>query len=125
MKKNTTTTQKEMNETFIATIESIEGVCNRITSGNVSHHISTIKGKCRAMLQFYKEIPVTPWHSVADGDLPLSYVDCLFSYGEGLIRKGYMLDNQLVILEGETNPMPDIEDVEYWMEIPSIPEYEK
>lgn len=62
----------------------------------------------------------TPWHSVADGDVPLSYVDCLFQYGEGKIDKGYMLDNRCVYF-CEVSPMIDIEDVRYWMEIPELP----
>lgn len=119
------TTEKEIIETFIATIESIEEVCNKTTSGNVSHNIATIKGKCRSILQFHKEFSANPWHSIADGDEPLSYVDCLFSYGEGLIDKGFMLDNRCVHLDGEFSPMLDIEDVKFWMEIPSIPEKEK
>ena len=39
------------------------------------------------------------WHSVAKGDEPLSYIDCLFSYGDGQIAKGFMLDNRCVYLE--------------------------
>lgn len=64
------TTQKEIDEAFIATLEGILNICDKTTSGNVSHNIATIKGKCRNMLQFYEEFPVSPWHSVADGDLP-------------------------------------------------------
>ena len=59
------------------------------------------------------------WHSVADGDEPLSYVDCLFSYGEDLIDKGFMLDNRCVHLDN--SPMLDIEDVKFWIEIPQLP----
>lgn len=49
---------KEMDETFIATLESISQVCDRTTSGNVSHNIATIKCKCRDMLQFYNKYKV-------------------------------------------------------------------
>lgn len=49
---------KEMNETFIATLESISKVCDSTTSGNVSHNIATIKCKCREMLQFYNKYKV-------------------------------------------------------------------
>ena len=62
--------QKETDEAFVATIESILQICEKITTGNVSHYIATIKCKCKDMLRFYKENPVSPWHSVADGDLP-------------------------------------------------------
>lgn len=65
------TTQKEIDAMFTSLLESISQICNRTTSGNVSHNIATIKCKCRDMLQFYRENPVSPWHSVADGDLPL------------------------------------------------------
>lgn len=76
-------------------------------------------------LGLYDGATANPWHSIADGDEPLSYVDCLFSYGEGLIDKGFMSDNRYVHLDGEFSPMLDIEDVKFWMEIPSIPEKEK
>lgn len=49
---------KEMNETFIATLESISKVCDSTTSGNVSHNIATIKCKCTEMLQFYNKYKV-------------------------------------------------------------------
>ena len=65
------TTQKEIDKIFIDTLESVVQICEKTTSGNVSHNIATIKCKCRDMLQFYKENPVNPWHSVADGDFPL------------------------------------------------------
>lgn len=114
-------TNNEMNEVFVFTLKSILSVCNKTTSGNVSHNIATIKCKCRDMIDLYSRHPTTPWHSVADGDEPLSYVDCLFSYGEGLIDKGFMLDNRCVHLDGEFSPMLDIEDVKYWIEIPQLP----
>lgn len=46
--------QKEMDDMFIATLESIIQVCSLITSGNVSHYVPSIKGKCQSMIQFYK-----------------------------------------------------------------------
>ncbi len=61
------------------------------------------------------------WHSVAKGDEPLSYIDCLFSYGDGQIAKGFMLDNRCVYLE-EKSLMIDIEDVSYWVSISAISE---
>lgn len=48
-------TQKEMNATIIATLEGIMSVCEKTTSGNVSHNIATIRCKCRDMLQFFDE----------------------------------------------------------------------
>ncbi len=48
-------TQEEMNATFIATLEGIKSVCEKITSGNVSHNVATIRCKCSEMLQFFEE----------------------------------------------------------------------
>jgi hypothetical protein len=64
------TTQKEIDEMFIGILENISEICDKTTSGNVSHNIATIKYKCRDMLQFYKVYPVSHWHSVKEGDLP-------------------------------------------------------
>ena len=46
---------KEMYEIFISTLKSISQVCDITTSGNVSHNIISIKGKCRDMLAFYEK----------------------------------------------------------------------
>lgn len=48
-------TQEEMNATFIATLEGIKSVCEKMTSGNVSHNVATIRCKCSEMLQFFEE----------------------------------------------------------------------
>ena len=48
-------TQEEMNTTFIATLEGIKSVCEKMTSGNVSHNVATIRCKCLEMLQFFEE----------------------------------------------------------------------
>ena len=64
-------TQKKMDEIFINTLESIMQTCDLMTSGNVAHYTPSIKWHCQEMIGFYKENPVSPWHSVADGDLPL------------------------------------------------------
>ena len=45
------TTQKEIDKIFIDTLESVVQMCEKTTSGNVSHNIATIKCKCRDMLQ--------------------------------------------------------------------------
>ena len=52
--------QKEMDDIFITTLESIIQVCSLITSGNVAHYVPSIKGKCQSMIQFYKENPTSP-----------------------------------------------------------------
>lgn len=74
------TTQKEIDKMFIGILENISEICDKTTTGNVSHNIATIKYKCRDMLQFYKKYPATLWHSVKEGDLPQVDTDCLFSH---------------------------------------------
>jgi len=116
------TTQKEMDDIFITTLKSILQNCERITSGNVSHYIATIKCKCRDMLQFYRENTVSPWHSVKDGWLPQEAKDCIFSY-QGELYKGFMFDDKSLHFDDEFSPMLDINinEVDYWMEIPKLP----
>ena len=70
--------QKEMDKIFIHTLESIIQVCNLITSGNTSHYIPSIKGKCQSMIQFYKENPVSLWHDVKKKNFHISIL--LFWY---------------------------------------------
>lgn len=114
------TTQKEIDEMLINLLKSISQICDKTTSGNVSHNIATIKCKCRDMLQFYKENPVCSWHSVADGDLPEVDKECLLSF-QGAFYIGFMRANKSVFLEDEGNFFTDINDIEYWMEIPELP----
>lgn len=110
-------TQEKMNDVFITTLESILQVCRLITSGNVAHYVPSIEGKCQSMIQFYKENPISPWHSVADGDLPQVNKRCLLSY-QGSFYIGFMRANRSVFLEDEDSFFTDIHDIEYWMEIP-------
>lgn len=114
------TTQKEMDDIFISILKSIIKVCDLTTSGNVSHNIATIKCKCRDMLQFYKENPVSPWHSIAEEDLPEVDKRCLLSY-QGNFYIGFMCANKSVFLEDEESFFTYINDIEYWMEIPELP----
>ena len=39
------TTQKEIDEMFIGILENISEICDKTTTGNVSHNIATIKCK--------------------------------------------------------------------------------
>lgn len=112
--------QKEMDETLINLLESILQICNKTTSGNVSHNIATIKCKCRDMLRFYNDNPVSPWHSIADGDLPQVNKYCLFSY-EGNIYIGYRCITEDVFLEDVPSLSLKVTDFDYWMEIPKLP----
>lgn len=55
MEKLNLMTQKEMNDTFIAAFEGIKGVCDKMTTGNVSHNVATIRCKCVEMLRFFED----------------------------------------------------------------------
>lgn len=55
MEKLNLMTQKEMNDIFTASFEGIKGVCDKITTGNVSHNVATIRCKCVEMLQFFED----------------------------------------------------------------------
>ena len=55
MEKLNLMTQKEMNDIFIAAFEGIKGVCDKMTTGNVSHNVATIRCKCVEMLQFFED----------------------------------------------------------------------
>ena len=60
-----------MDEIFINTLESVIQRCEKITPDNVAHYVIPIKGACQCMIQFYKENPVSHWHSITDVNLPL------------------------------------------------------
>lgn len=69
------------------------------------------------------EHPAKFWHRVADGDLPTSYVECLFTNKNGNVNIGYMLDNESIITNNAFAAV--IEEVEYWAEIPKLHENNK
>ena len=114
------TTQKEIEEMFIGLLENIFQICDKTTSGNVSHNIATIKCKCRDMLQFYKKYPANPWHSVKDGELPQAGKVCMFGY-QGKLYKGFMYKDGALHFDDEFSPMLDINELDYWMEMPELP----
>ena len=66
------------------------------------------------------EHPKNHWHSVADGNIPKVDTDYLFAY-DGVIDKGYMREDRSLSLDSEFAPLLDIDDVDYWMEIPELP----
>jgi hypothetical protein len=101
------TIQKEIDNTFIATLESIIGVCEKTTSGNVSHNVATIKCKCRDMLRFYKKYPVNSWHEISRDKIP-NDVDILIRFEDGSIKR---YDEEL----------PELL-VTHWCEIPQFKE---
>ena len=67
--------------------------------------------------------PANFWHRVVDGDLPTPYVRCLFINYRGAEGVGYMLDNEAVIADNAFAAL--IDEVEYWAEIPKLPENNK
>lgn len=66
------------------------------------------------------EHSATRWHSVKDGELPQAGKDCIFSY-QGKLYKGSMYEDGALHFEDEFSPMLDINEVDYWMEIPDLP----
>lgn len=69
--------------------------------------------------QWADEHPVSPWHSVADGNLPPNNTYCLFpsiidEFEVGYVQNGYVHFNDT------EKPCP-LKDIEYWMEIPKLP----
>ena len=115
------TTQKEMDVILITVLESIIRVCDLTTSGNVSHNISTIKCKCRDMLRFYKENPVSPWHSFIEGDIPPYNKTCLFNC-DGVLYIGFVRGDDSLYLEHNLEIHLTINNIDYWMEVPKLPE---
>lgn len=63
--------------------------------------------------------PVSPWHSIKDGELPQEAQDCIFSY-QGELYKGFMLSDKSLHFDEVFAPYLDIYDVDYWMEIPEL-----
>lgn len=114
------TTQKEIDEMLINLLKSISQICDKTTSGNVSHNIATIKCKCRDMLQFYNGNSINPWHSIADGDLPEVNKRCLLNI-EGANYIGCRCATEHVFLEDTPSLSLTINDFDYWMEIPELP----
>ena len=112
--------QKEIDEAFVATIESILQICEKTTSGNVSHNIATIKCKCQDMLQFSKNHPTNSWHSVKDGDLPPFNKVCLFNCN-GTTYIGFIRGDESLYLENDLYLSLSINDINHWMEIPELP----
>ena len=64
--------------------------------------------------------PKSLWHSVKDGELPQVNKDYVFSY-KGFSYIGYMREDKSLRFNEDFSPMIDINEVEYWMEIPELP----
>lgn len=68
------------------------------------------------------EHPKSVWHSVKDGELPQEAKDCIFSY-QGELYKGVMFNDKSLHFDDKFSPTLDINinEVDYWMEIPELP----
>lgn len=86
---------------------------------NLSQMHLTVSMVFEAGVEWADKHPANFWHSVADGDLPTSYVECLFANKKEDINIGYMLDNEAIV--SNNNIVGCIEDFEYWAEIPKLP----
>lgn len=68
----------------------------------------------------YEGATSNPWHKIED-KLPPIDEDCLFMFFNGrknVVGIGYMREDKSVRLEGEFSPILDIEEFDYWCEIP-------
>lgn len=79
---------------------------------------------CVAYAKCADNHPKSPWHAVKDGDLPQAGKDCIFSY-QGKLYKGLMYKDRALHFDDEFSPMLDINEVDYWMEIPELPKKEE
>ena len=113
-------TQEKMDDIFISTLESIIQVCSLITSGNVAHYIPSIKGHCQEMIGFYKDNPISSWHSIVDIDLPPTNKNCLFYY-QGNVYIGFVRGDLSLFLYNNLDLHLYIHDIDYWMKIPELP----
>lgn len=102
--------------------EKIEQVASKYCQTNIPSVLQmhlAISTAFEAGAKWADEHPANFWRSVADGDLPTSYVECLFANKKGDINIGYMLDNEAIV--SNNNIVGCIEDFEYWAEIPKLP----
>lgn len=68
----------------------------------------------------YEGATSNSWHKI-EKKLPPIDEDCLFIFFNGrknIVGIGYMREDKSVRLEGEFSPILDIEEFDYWCEIP-------
>lgn len=70
------------------------------------------------------EHPINPWHSVKAGELPQAGKVCMFGY-QGKLYKGFMYKDGALHFDDEFSPMLDINELDYWMEMPELPKKEE
>ena len=103
--------------------EQIEQAASKYCQDNIPKILQmhlAISTAFEAGVEWADKHPANFWHRVADGDLPTSYDECLFANKNGNVDIGYMLDNEAII--SNKNIAICIEEVEYWAEIPKLPE---
>lgn len=66
------------------------------------------------------EHPKSPWHSFIDGDIPPYNKTCLFNC-DGIIYIGFVRGDDSLYLEYNLEIHLNINDIDYWMEIPEVP----
>ena len=116
-------TQKKMDEIFINKLENIIHTCNLMSPDNMAYYISSIKGPCQEMINYYKENLTSPWHSFIEGDIPPYNKTCLFNC-DGIIYIGFVRGDNSLYLEYNLEIHLNINDIDYWMEIPELPKEE-
>lgn len=80
---------------------------------------------CRFMdgANWADEHPINPWHSFIDGDIPPHNKTCLFNC-DGIIYIGFVRGDNSLYLEYNLEIHLNINDIDYWMEIPELPKEE-
>ena len=67
------------------------------------------------------EHPINLWHSFIDGDIPPYNKTCLFNC-DGIIYIGFVRGDDSLYLEHNLEIHLNINDIDYWMKIPELPE---
>ena len=65
------------------------------------------------------EHPVNPWHSFIDGDIPPYNKTCLFNC-DGITYIGFVRRDNSLYLKHNLEFHLNINDIDYWMEIPEL-----
>lgn len=74
-------------------------------------------------IKWADEHPKSPWHSFIDGDIPPYNKTCLFNC-DGIIYIGFVRGDNSLYLEYNLEIHLNINDIDYWMEIPELPKEE-
>ena len=69
------------------------------------------------------EHPKSHWHSFIEGDIPPYNKTCLFNC-DGILYIGFVRGDDSLYLEYNLEIHLNINDIDYWMEIPELPKEE-